>query len=223
MTNEKERLAQEDAAVELSHNGTHATRDHDMDTGAQAVGRSKFDLGLSNGQLPSDDIPWGYGETRITAMVRDPDWLYAYWEITDEALEAARKRLTRGRDAWCCLRVYDTTDRVFDGSNAQTHFDIAVDRGTRDWFVHIGRPTSSCHVEVGLKSRQGEFQAIARSGRCDFPRKRPIQDLAVEWLTVARTRSTLRPTSGRHTLPIPIRGAQSASSSPHGCDRTALK
>lgn len=200
MTKDKEPLPQEEPDVEPSHNGTHESRDHDMDTGAQAVGRSKFDLGSSNGRLPSEDIPWSYGENRVTAMPRDPDWLYVYWEMTDEALEAARKRLVRGgRDAWCCLRVYDTTGRVFDGSNALSHFDVAVDRTTRDWFVHVGRPTSSCHVEVGVKSRQGEFQAVTRSGRCDFPRKRPIQDLAVEWLTVQE----IEPTRGAPPATVP--------------------
>ncbi|HNS96261.1 MAG TPA: DUF4912 domain-containing protein [Polyangiaceae bacterium] len=170
---------------EPSHNGTHPARDHDVDRGAHASGKAKFDLGVGNGWFPSEDIPWGYGENRITAMARDPDWLYVYWEVTDDAIDQARQRLGRGaHDTWCCLRVYDTSGRDFDGCNALSYFDIAIERTTRDWFVHVGKPRSSCHVEVGIKSRLGDFQPMARSGRTDFPRKRPVEEVSVEWLTV---------------------------------------
>jgi len=193
MTNDKARLPATDGS-QPSQNGTHAARDHDIDQGAQAVGRSKFDLGLTNGHLPSEDIPWGYGESRVTSMARDPDWLYVYWEITDDAIADARKRLgPASQDAWCCLRIYDTSGRVFDGTNAVSYFDIAIDRTSRDWFVHVGKPQSSCHVEIGVKSRQGDFQAMARSGRTDFARKRPVQDLSVEWLTVQELKPPVAP------------------------------
>ena len=32
------------------------------------------------------DIPWGYGQDRVTGMVVDPDRLYVYWEVTDDAI-----------------------------------------------------------------------------------------------------------------------------------------
>ncbi len=193
MTNHKP-IGPASEGQEPSHNGTHPARDHDVDRGAQAVGKSKFDLGVNNGWLPSEDIPWGYGENRVTVMARDPDWLYVYWEITDDAIDEARHRLGRGaHDAWCCLRIYDTTGRVFDGANALSYFDIAIDRTSRDWFVHVGKPRSSCHVEIGVKSRHGDFQPVARSGRTDFPRKRPAQDVSVEWLTVEDAAPNAKP------------------------------
>jgi hypothetical protein len=34
-----------------------------------------------------EQIPWGYGQDRVTAMVVDPERLYVYWEVTDEAIE----------------------------------------------------------------------------------------------------------------------------------------
>jgi hypothetical protein len=166
-------------------NGTHADRDQDVDRGGQDVSRSKFDLGQRRADLPTENIPWGYGEDRITAMARDPDWLYVYWEITDEAIGAARARLgSVGVDAWLSLRIYDTTGRIFDGTNAIDHFDIAIERVSRDWFVHVARPATSVHVDVGLKARDGSYQTIARSGRADFPRKRPSPDTTLQWLSV---------------------------------------
>src|SRR4051812_28092468 len=57
-----------------------------------------------------EHIPWGYGSDRVTAMAVDPNRLFIYWEISDEAILKARKGLERGgNEAWLNLRVYDVT------------------------------------------------------------------------------------------------------------------
>jgi len=130
-------------------------------------------------------IPWSYGLDRVTAVAIDPDRLYAWWEVTDAAIEKARQALgAGGAGAWLCLRVYDTTGRLFDGANAHGHFDQGIDRATRDWFFQVGKPTSTAFVEVGLRSGDGAFARIARSGRVDFPRREPAPWSDPEWMTV---------------------------------------
>ena len=146
----------------------------------------KFDLGFTSAEAAGqEDIPWGYGQDRVTAMAVDPERLYVYWEVTDEALERARAGLgPGGRDAWLNLRVYDVTNRIFDGTNAHHYFDHSVSRTDRQWFLFIGRPSSTAVVEIGLKSQEGYFVRVARSGRIDFPRREPAPAGRVEWLTV---------------------------------------
>ncbi len=132
-----------------------------------------------------EHIPWGYGQDRVTAMVVDPEQLYVYWEVTDEAMERARAGLgPGGRDAWLNLRVYDVTNRIFDGTNAHSYFDHPVSRSDRQWFFTVGKPASTAIVELGLRSHEGYFVRIARSGRADFPRREPVSPGGVEWLTV---------------------------------------
>ncbi|MBI5537058.1 MAG: DUF4912 domain-containing protein [Deltaproteobacteria bacterium] len=208
-SNGGDKLMQVDDDNGTARNGTLAARDVDVDRGGEAVGHAKFDFGLAASQLPRDQIPWGYGLNRICAMARDPDWLYVYWEITDDAIVQAREKLGNGgSDAWCCVRVYDTTGRSFDGTNANDYFDIAVDRSAREWFVHIGKPTSVHHVDIGLKSREGFFQVLARSGRVECPRKSPSRDLTVEWMTVQADgvdtpHPTAKPYESRFAGPTP--------------------
>jgi len=74
-----------------------------------------------------------------------------------------------------CLvgRVYDTTNRLFDGSNARHDFDQRVERAHRQWFFTIGRLSSSAVVEIGMRSANGRFARIARPKRVDLPRKHP--------------------------------------------------
>jgi hypothetical protein len=147
---------------------------------------AKFDLGPDavEDELP-DTIPWGYGNDRVTAMAVDPARLFVYWELTDGAIDAARKQLgSGGEGAWINLRVYDISGRLFDGTNAHSYFDHGVGRDVRQWFFEIGKPTSTTTVEIGMRSAEGYFAKIARSGRVDFARDAPQPAGPVEWLTV---------------------------------------
>jgi hypothetical protein len=167
--------------------------------------RSKFDLGGPVAEpRPPEHIPWGYGQDRVTTLPIDPWRLFAYWEVRDEAIEAARSALGRGaRDAWLNLRVYDVTGRIFDGTNAHSYFDVTVDRDTRQWFLDIGKPTSTHCVEIGMKSSEGYFVKIARSGRVDSPRAEPRGPGPIEWLSVHEV-------TGEVGVPVPGRAAPAA-------------
>ena len=146
----------------------------------------KFDLGPGIDRGPvREHIPWGYGEDRVTAMPVDPDRLYVYWEVTDDAIETARRGLgDAGSTAWLSLRVYDVTGRIFDGTNAHAYFDHRIERHDRQWFFSLGRPGSTVCVDVGMKSIEGYFVRIARSGRVDLPRAWAAPAGPVEWMTV---------------------------------------
>jgi len=146
----------------------------------------KFDLGPDSQEEPTPHhIPWTYGQNRVTAMVVDPDKMFAYWECSDSAIDSARRGLGQaGRDSWLNLRIYDVTGRLFDGTNAHSYFDHKIERSDRQWFFFIGKPTSVACVELGLKSAEGYFVKICRSGRVEFPRREPAGSNHVEWLTV---------------------------------------
>lgn len=162
-------------------------------TAAAALGEppvpSPFDPRQSavpkRGRPSMEHIPWSYGQDRVTAMAIDPNRLHVYWEVSDPAIEKAREGLGQaGQDAWLNLRVYDVSGRLFDGTNAHSYFDIRVERNDRQWMIEVGKPTSTAIVEVGLKSLEGHFVKMARSGRVDFPRDRRMPDSPSQWLTV---------------------------------------
>jgi hypothetical protein len=162
----------------------------------------------------STDIPWGYGKDRVTAAALDPNRLYVYWEVTDEAIARARAALgAAGGDAWLNLRVYDTTGILFDGTNAHHHFDHGLGRSERQWFFEIRRPTSTAFVELGLRARDGGFARIARSNRVDFPRTEPAPWSDPEWMTVVAATGDARLT-GRG---MPSQGG--AFAEPSGLER----
>src|SRR5579863_7537345 len=176
--------------------------------------RSKFEVGGQALDIDAGDVPWSYGENRITAMIRDPNSAYLYWEITDEGVASARRRLGEGgAQGWCSLRIYDTTGRDFDGTNAQDYFDVRVERTDREHYLMIRRPASSMHAEIGIKTLEGFFQPIARSGRADFPRSDPSPNAALEWMNVTSESSPpcVAPCRSRYAGPEPpLTGRQGA-------------
>ena len=161
-----------------------------------AVAVHKFDVGEGTTRGKPQDfaglraeaeshIPWSYGQNKVTALPVDPDRLFVYWEVTQAAVEQARGALgPGGKDAWLSLRVYDVSGRIFDGSNAHGYFDQGVGQDIRQWFFQISKPTSQAIVEIGLKSHEGYFVKIARSGRLEFPRREPVAWSDPEWMTV---------------------------------------
>lgn len=183
----------------------------DVEADPTATAKLAIGPGADARETPSQ-IPWSYGQDRVTAAAVDPERLFVYWEVTDPAIERARRALGKGGPgAWLCLRVYDTTGLIFDGTNAHSYFDHAIDRTTRQWFFHVGKPTSTAFVELGMKSSEGYFAKIVRSGRVDFPRRVPAPWGDPEWMTV-------RPWSGEvadvHRSPAPPPGGGGASPAP---------
>ena len=194
---------------------------HDPTGGAGSkeldVQASKFDLDRRlEAAVEPGELPWGYGRDRVTAMFVDSDRLYTYWEVTDPAIEDARQRLGQGGPtAWLSLRVYDVTGRLFDGTNAHSYFDHRIDRADRQWFFAIGKPGSSVVVDLGLKSYEGYFVKIIRSGRVEFPRRESQPGGDIEWLTVrpgtletsvtfTEGRAAHAPSQPGDTVPVPL-------------------
>ena len=163
---------------------------------------------------PLRHIPWGYGFTRVTAMAVDPEHLYAYWEITDADLERARTSLPDGADTRLVLRIFDTTGRIFDGTNAHHSFDVDIQRSDRQWFLSLNRPNSSAVVEIALLGPQGAYVPLARSKPVDFPRREPAPPSEPEW-RIAEDVVTSRGV-GRVRLKTPPSGAPPRSSKTEG-------
>ena len=174
---------------------------------------------IHDGPVVAKEIPWGYARDRVTAMPVDPERLFVYWEVLEDSIAKARIQLGNGgASAWLNLRLYDTTGRIFDGSNAHSVRDQLVDRTSRQWFFDIGKPTAEMFVEVGLLSSEGYFVRVARSGRIEFPRREAVAWSEPEWMTVrvatghverSNVRSQMKSTGSAHpAAPTPPPGME---------------
>ena len=68
------------------------------------------------------------------------------------------------------IRVYDTTDISFDGSNANRYFDVFVTPQSDSWYINVGEFNRCWCVDLGYLTKDGKFISIARSNKVSMPR-----------------------------------------------------
>ncbi|MDR2733657.1 MAG: DUF4912 domain-containing protein [Spirochaetota bacterium] len=123
------------------------------------------------------ELPRGYGDTKIVAMVRDPRWIFAYWEISHEKKTILSKMGLNVKRP--ILRIYDITDVVFDGFNANSFFEIETNETTDNWYIHTPMAARTWCIDLGVKTSDGSFILIARSNTIVTPRELPSEQQAV--------------------------------------------
>ena len=130
-------------------------------------------------------IPSGYGDHRLVLLVKDPWWLYAYWEVQPQRERQLRSQLKPEElsGLQTVLRVYDVTDRVFPQQAAHTWFDIALSGLATNWYIHVNAPNRSFVADIGLLTTGGRFLTLVRSNRVTTPRFGPSDAIDEAWVT----------------------------------------
>jgi hypothetical protein len=145
----------------------------------RAAEESKFYLGAEQRVMPpieSIEIPKGYNVDRIVAMVRDPHWLFAYWEVTDRKYRELER--TFGSSWAACkmiLRVYDRS------SEKQSHFDVVLTREARTWYINVSAQ-GRYQVAIGALSPDGRFELVAISNIVETPSDRASDRIDEHWM-----------------------------------------
>lgn len=129
------------------------------------------------------ELPAGYNDTKIVVMVRDPYWIYAYWEVNQDKIEEIKRMVGISWDhSKTILRIYDVTDIIFDGSNAHRYFDIELIGFVNNWYINTGAPDRSYCVDIGVLTPDNRFYLVARSNVVTTPRDTVSDILDEEWL-----------------------------------------
>lgn len=117
------------------------------------------------------ELPPRFGRTRIVLLTRDPEWIYAWWEVTTEKLDDISRYIGAEdmESARMILRIYDVTGISFDGSNAPDHFDVEIEGKVANWYVHVPVSGRDYLVELGLVTADQRFIRIARSNSTHVP------------------------------------------------------
>jgi hypothetical protein len=112
-------------------------------------------------------FPETYGMNRVRLLVRDPEWIFAYWDVNPSALkDLARSLGERGLAlSRLTLRVHDP---VSGGSS-----DILLPPGARWWYIRTDSARRSYRAELGVTLPSGEFRRLAESNVVVTPRVGP--------------------------------------------------
>ena len=142
-------------------------------------------------------LPTGYGDDRIVLMVKDPWWLFAYWEIQPGTERAASSQLLPREVAGLAsiLRVYDVTGVDFPAQPACRSFDIGLSGLATNWYIQTNAPNRAFVVDIGLLAHTGRFLRLARSNQVTTPRFGPSEVIDEAWRTTEDAYWTLLGTS----------------------------
>jgi hypothetical protein len=114
-------------------------------------------------------FPETYGVNRVRLLVKDPEWLFAHWDMDPGVMAAVRRDL--GERAMALSRL---TLRVFDPvDGGQT--TILLPKGARGWYIRADETPRTYRAELGLTLTTGEFRALAASNVVGTPRVGPAR------------------------------------------------
>ncbi len=127
-------------------------------------------------------LPPYYAEDRLVLLVRDPWWIYGYWEVTPgrEAQimhDIYKSGLYRDKTV---LRVYDVTGTAIDAPNG--FFDIEIHHLNSNWYIDVGSPDRDWIAEIGIRTRDGRFFMMVRSNVVKTPPFGISDVLDEEWM-----------------------------------------
>lgn len=176
------------AAVQEAESKKISRQESHLLEGQGTVEAAKFELGqedITSGNLASvdeglADLPAGYGESRIVLMPRDPQWAYAYWDISNEHKEELRRQ----GGQHLALRIYDVTDIDLEKQSAHNLQEYPSDELAREWYLPIPVSDRDYIIDIGYRCADGGWLVLARSARVHVPPVYPSDWIEDVFITV---------------------------------------
>ncbi len=106
-----------------------------------------------------------YNKNLIRLMVKDPGWLYTYWEITNPEFYENK----------AILRLFLEDENKY--------YDISISHQATDWYICHVKPDSPFKVAIGYL-KDGIFKPLCFSRTVTTPRNKPSDNLDLKWLYI---------------------------------------
>jgi len=161
------------------------TSEGQMGIDKEFIGSSQIAKKAEKSQEKVAELPKEYGDTKIVALIKDPLWIHAYWEVSPSKKEDLQNILGDSfHNLGYTLRIYDVTRIDFNGDNSNSYFDISVGHDARSWYVNVGNPGSDYIIDLGIMTPEGQFILIARSNKVTTPRNSVSNNIDEQWMMV---------------------------------------
>ena len=128
--------------------------------------------------LPLEDevesLPTSYGMTEIRILLRDPMWIFAFWDINANMLE---KLMCEDPEPSIFLRVMSFNSEEDDSYYAFE--DINVKKEERSTYIHTSINEEVTQVALMFKTKQ-KTEVLAKSNFIYMPRKNIKNNLCID-------------------------------------------
>jgi len=144
-------------------------------------------------------VPERYRDDILVILPRDPHWIFAYWDISDETSEQLKRQY--GRDFFeksnFLLRVHDITGfKKFPGDKSRKFKEMSINFNARNWYIHLEDSGRAYCVQLGIKTRDGKFIQILLSNTVIMPSGRVSDATGEQWMLVYEEYQKLHKLSG---------------------------
>lgn len=111
-------------------------------------------------------IPEQYPDTFIHLLMRDPYWVYAYWEMNFLETQKLKEQLTSYD---LILRVYELLENTDSIQDAISSFEIPVQDSDSSWYINLPNPGSWYLVDLLIETQGNQPCVICRSQTVKSP------------------------------------------------------
>jgi hypothetical protein len=132
-------------------------------------------------------FPESYGKNRVRLLVKDPEWIFAYWDVSPESV-AALGAEQGGRAAALSRLTLRLTDPDGGGTTV-----MLLPAGARSWYVRTDRAARAYRAELGFTLPSGEFRPLALSNTIRTPRVGPSGERASRTVHYKKVRAAAAP------------------------------
>jgi hypothetical protein len=124
-------------------------------------------------QQPGDPDRKSY----VVVLPVDPFQVHVYWIIEPAELQEAELTLGEGSlRPSPVLRFYRIPHSSFDLKGSDAFLEIRIDLDAPNWYVHLPKPARRYFVDLGLRTEDGRFSALARSTIIETPPASPSEN-----------------------------------------------
>jgi hypothetical protein len=125
-----------------------------------------------------EPLPVSYEEDKLVLLVRDPRWIFAYWDLSNQSKIKLAVEIEKS------LGMLHKTLRVYEVSEGKKRcMDIDVGN-TTSWYIHVPSPDKEYQAEFGLKDENDNFVPILVSNTVRMPREAPTYLTDEKWMVV---------------------------------------
>jgi len=207
----------EDVAADLlDHHSSDAFTSEDEITDRNPVDVKEHYFGEHRQGPPmpeTRELPNEYGDTKIVLLIRDPEWVYAYWEIND-ASRAEFNLARNGHNRRLVVRLYKITGRNWPQDSAHYFLDLDVSPYASSWYIKLPEVNEKWCAELGIFDEENNYLPICRSNVIDTPRNTISEQTDSEWMIVEESFRKLYNMSGGIDVNgpggVPMRGGSEA-------------
>lgn len=139
-------------------------------------------------------LPDSYGTTEASLLPRDPNWMFIYWEITENSKQEACR--LHGEDIFKKGRQVIRVREVTADDAAGKYFDIPVMHDAKSWYVNVQESGRAYCCEVGLALPDGTFISLVKTNTVNLPAGRVSDVTDEKWMAVTADFDKLLQLSG---------------------------